>query len=75
MLRQDAPPREKTITRKNLINSLITGLVIGIVVGTPIGWFIHRVYFQQRLAQYLVCREQNINQPAAVLETVCGSKF
>jgi hypothetical protein len=36
------------ITRKNLINSLATGLALGIIAGAPIGWFAHRLYYQQR---------------------------
>lgn len=75
MLRQEPVRSEKTITRKNLVNSLITGLFIGALLGAPIGWFAHQFYYQQKLAKYLVCREQNINQPAAVVETVCGSRF
>jgi len=47
------------ITRKNLISSLATGLAIGLVGGIPIGWVVHQVYAQQRLAQILLCHEKN----------------
>lgn len=75
MLRQDAVTNQKTITRKNLINSLITGLFLGTLIGSPIGWFLHQFYYQQQLAKYLVCREQNLNQPTAVVESICGSRL
>ncbi len=75
MLRQEPVRSETTITRKNLINSLITGLFIGTLIGAPIGWFVHQFYYQQKLARYLVCQQQNANQPAAVVETVCGPRF
>jgi F0F1-type ATP synthase assembly protein I len=67
--------RENTIKRKHLINSLITGLIIGAIAGAPIGWFAHRFYYQQRLAEILLCRENNRNQPAAVVDSICGSRF
>jgi cation transporter-like permease len=63
------------ITRKNLISSLATGLAIGIVAGIPIGWFVHQVYAQQRLAQILLCHERNRSQPAAVVESICGARY
>lgn len=66
---------EDSIKRKHLISSLITGFLIGAVAGTPIGWFAHRFYYQQRLAQILVCREQNASQSAAVVDSICGSRF
>lgn len=75
MLRQDNITRENTIKRKHLINSLITGLIIGAIAGTPIGWFAHRFYYQQRLAEILLCRENNRNQPAAVVDSICGTRF
>jgi hypothetical protein len=75
MLRQDAPVRGNNIKRKHLIYSLITGLIIGTIAGTPIGWFAHQYYYQQRLAQILLCRERNINQPAAVVDSICGRAY
>jgi F0F1-type ATP synthase assembly protein I len=75
MLNQGQIARENTIKRKHLISSLITGLIVGAIAGTPIGWFAHRFYYQQRLAQILVCRENNQNQPAAVVDSICGSRF
>ena len=65
----------ENIKRKHLVSSLITGLVIGTILGTPIGWFAHQFYYQQRLAQILVCREQNASQSAAVVDSICGSRF
>lgn len=76
MITEDRTTRRgEPIKRKHLVQSLITGLIIGTVAGTPIGWFAHRLYYQQRLAQILVCREQNSNQPAAVVDSICGSRF
>ena len=65
----------ENIQRKHLISSLITGLVIGTILGTPIGWFAQRFYYQQNLARTLICREQNSNKPAAVVDQICGSRF
>lgn len=75
MLGQDTTVRGNTLKRKHLIYSLITGLIIGAIAGTPIGWFANRFYYQQRLAQTLLCRENNRNQPAAVVESICGTPF
>ena len=63
------------ITRKNLVSSLATGLVIGIIAGAPLGWFGHRMYYQQRAGQVLLCRQQHINQPEAELKALCGSLY
>lgn len=63
------------ITRKNLVSSLLTGLAIGIVAGIPVGWVIHQVYSQQRLAQILLCHERNRNKPEAVVNSICGSMY
>lgn len=63
------------ITRKNLVYSLITGLLIGVIAGAPLGWFAHQVYNERRLADVLICREKNRNQPEAVLQSICGSRF
>ncbi|MBD2744744.1 hypothetical protein [Coleofasciculus sp. FACHB-1120] len=67
--------KENRITRKHLVYSLLTGLVIGAIAGTPIGWFTHRTYAEQRLAKNLICREQHRNEPVAVVESICGSRF
>lgn len=75
MLGQDTAVRGNTIKRNHLVYSLITGLVIGTIAGTPIGWYAHRFYYQQRLAQTLLCRENNRNQPAAVVASICGTPF
>ncbi|MGI8502763.1 MAG: hypothetical protein ACR2LR_16755 [Hassallia sp.] len=65
----------ENIKRKHLVSSLITGLVIGTILGTPIGWFAHQYYYQQTLARTLICREQNSNRPAGVVDQICGSRF
>ncbi|WP_017317303.1 hypothetical protein [Mastigocladopsis repens] len=75
MLRQDTTIRQNTIKRKHLIYSLITGLIIGTIAGTPLGWIAHQYYYQQRLAQILLCRERNSNQPAAVVDSICGRAY
>lgn len=64
---------ESHIGRKDLVNSLIIGLIIGAVAGSPIGWFAHKVYNQQRLAQVLLCRQKHIGQPEVELRSLCGS--
>lgn len=66
---------EKPISRKNLVSSLVIGLLLGAVAGMPVGWFAHRYYADQRFAQILICRERNRNQPIAVVESICGSRF
>ena len=75
MLSEDTVAKGNTIKRKHLISSLITGLILGTILGTPIGWYAHRFYYQQRLAQILLCREQHRNQPATVVDSVCGAAF
>jgi hypothetical protein len=67
--------KENRITRKHLVYSLLTGLLIGAIAGTPIGWFTHRAYTEQRLAKNLICREQHRNEPEAVVQSICGSRF
>ncbi|MBD1938382.1 hypothetical protein H6F73_13825 [Microcoleus sp. FACHB-68] len=66
---------ENNIRRKDLITSLLTGLIIGAIAGAPIGWFVHQYYAEQRLAQILICREKNRNQPEATVQQICGSRF
>lgn len=66
---------QTTITRKNLVNSLITGLIIGLIAGLPIGWVANQYFVDQRLAENLICREKNRNQPEAVVQSICGSRF
>jgi hypothetical protein len=63
------------ITRKNLVSSLATGLVIGLIAGAPLGWFAHRIYYQQRAGQVLLCRQKHIGQPEAELKALCGDVY
>ena len=72
---QQQGQQPNVISRKNLISSLITGLIIGVCAGIPLGWMAHRFYADQRLAQVMICREHNKNQPAAAVEAMCGSGF
>ena len=72
---QEQGRQPNVISRKNLVSSLITGLIIGVFAGMPLGWLAHRFYADQRLAQVMICREHNRNQPAATLEAICGSGF
>ena len=75
MVGHETIPRENTIKRKHLISSLITGIVIGAIAGAPLGWFAHQYYYQQHLAQTLLCRERNNNRSAAEVDAICGSRF
>ncbi|GAA6616999.1 hypothetical protein [Scytonema sp. NUACC26] len=75
MVTQSTTNRSNYIKRKHLVYSLITGLIIGAIAGAPLGWLTHRYYYQQRLAQFLLCREQNRNQPAAYVDSICGRSF
>jgi F0F1-type ATP synthase assembly protein I len=63
------------ITRKNLVYSLVTGLVLGVFAGAPVGWFTHKVYYQQQAGQVLLCRQKHIGQPEAELKALCGSVY
>jgi hypothetical protein len=63
------------ITRKNLVYSLATGLIIGTIAGAPLGWFAHRIYYQQQAGQTLLCRQKHIGQPEAELKALCGSAY
>ncbi len=75
MLNEDTVARKNLVARKHLVTSLVTGLIIGIIAGSPIGWFAHQFYYQQRLAQVLLCRENHRNQPAAVVDSQCGTPY
>ncbi|MBP5975211.1 hypothetical protein HW132_21355 [Brasilonema sp. CT11] len=75
MFQEETSVRQNTIKRKHLIQSLFTGLIIGTIAGTPVGWTAHQYYYQQRLAQTLLCREQNKNKPLAVVDSMCGREF
>ncbi|MBW4421760.1 MAG: hypothetical protein KME13_21495 [Myxacorys californica WJT36-NPBG1] len=66
---------ERKITRKNLLSSLLIGFVLGMVAGAPIGWFVHRLYAQQRTAQVLLCRQQNFGLAEADLQARCGTPY
>ena len=70
-----ADRRENRITRKNLLSSLLIGFLLGTIAGTPIGWFLHRVYAQQRTAQVLLCRQQNFGLQEADLQARCGQPY
>ncbi len=63
------------ITRKNLVSSLAIGIFLGALAGGPIGWFSHRVYYQQRAGQVLLCRQNHIGQTEAELKALCGSLY
>ncbi|MCA1993771.1 MAG: hypothetical protein LDL41_17260 [Coleofasciculus sp. S288] len=63
------------ITRRNLISSLAIGIVLGLIGGAPLGWFAHRLYYQQRAGQVLLCRQQHIGQTEAELKALCGSLY
>lgn len=67
--------KQNAVSKKNLVYSLITGLVIGVIAGAPLGWLAHQFYAEQRLAQILICREKNRNQPEAIVQSMCGSRF
>nr|WP_290223488.1 hypothetical protein [Trichocoleus desertorum] len=66
---------QSRIRRKDLVRSLTIGILLGVVGGLPIGWFAHRVYFQQRTAQVLLCRQNHIGQPEVELKSLCGSVY
>ena len=66
---------QNRIKRKDLVRSLTIGILLGVVGGLPIGWFAHRVYFQQRTAQVLLCRQNHIGQPEVELKSLCGSVY
>lgn len=67
--------KQNRIRRKDLVQSLTIGILLGVVGGLPIGWFAHRVYFQQRTAQVLLCRQNHIGQPEVELKSLCGSVY
>ena len=67
--------REKGFTRKNLVTSLLIGMLLGVLGGIPLGWFAHRIYYQQKSGQVLLCRQKHIGQPEAELKALCGSAY
>ncbi|MBD1869143.1 hypothetical protein H6F88_05180 [Oculatella sp. FACHB-28] len=69
----DHHERER-IRRRDLLNSLLIGVALGaILLGAPLGWFAHRLYVQQRMAQVLLCRQQNFGLSESQLQAQCGS--
>jgi len=64
-----------TITRQTSTNGLFAPLVIGLIFGAFAGWIAHDFYVGLRQAENLVCREENGNQPEAVIQAICGSRF
>ena len=73
--REHVQTEQSRIRRKDLVRSLTIGILLGVVGGLPIGWFAHRVYFQQRTAQVLLCRQNHIGQPEVELKSLCGSVY
>ncbi|MEG3904453.1 hypothetical protein QUB19_21035 [Microcoleus sp. B4-C5] len=67
--------QQNPIARKHLIGSLITGLAVGALAGAPIGWMANGEYSQQRFAKLIICQQQNRDQPVAIVEARCGSRF
>jgi len=76
-VRQDTIPTQDIPRKKrsNLLPMLLTGGIIGLVIGAPIGWFSHRVFFQYRSAQVLLCRQQNFGLAEVQLQAKCGSLY
>lgn len=68
------PRKRGRIYRRDLLNSLLIGIALGtFLLGLPLGWFAHRAYAQQHMAQVLLCRQQNLGLPEAELQTRCGN--
>jgi hypothetical protein len=64
------------IHRRDLFNSLLIGVALGtFLLGIPIGWFSHRFYARQRIAQVLLCRQQHYGLPEADLQARCGQPY
>lgn len=82
-MQQNAPPvtpeshaERERIRRRDLFNSLLIGIAVGtLVLGAPLGWFVHRLYAQQRTAQVLLCRQQNFGLREADLLARCGQPY
>lgn len=74
-MRLQSRERESSITRKDLFTSLVIGLIIGAIAGAPLGWFAHRLFFQQRAAQVLLCRQKHFGQTESQLQALCGSVY
>lgn len=68
-----AHQERERIRRRDLLNSLLIGIALGtILIGAPLGWFAHRFYAQQRMAQVLLCRQQNFGLTETQLQARCG---
>ncbi|MEG4247342.1 hypothetical protein [Microcoleus sp. Pol10D4] len=67
--------QQNPIARKHLVWSLITGLAVGAIAGAPLGWMANGSFSDQRSAQSILCREKNRDQPVAIVEARCGSRF
>jgi len=67
--------QQNPIARKHLVWSLITGLAVGAIAGAPLGWMANGKYSEQRLAESIICREKNRDQPVAIVESRCGPRF
>lgn len=76
VVQPDAHHERSRIHRRDLVNSLFIGAALGtVLLGAPIGWFAHRFYAQQRVAQVLLCRQQNFGLQEAELEARCGQLY
>lgn len=62
-----------TITQQTYTDGSFTYLVIGLIFGAFAGWIAHDAYDGLRQAENSVCREENRNQPEAVIQSICGS--
>lgn len=67
--------RAHRIPRRAITSSLLIGGILGLAAGLPLGWFAHRLYYQQHAAQVLLCRQQHYGQPEIQLQNLCGSLF
>jgi len=62
------------IRRRDLLNGLLIGVAPGtIILGLPLGWFTHRIYAQRRMAQLLLCRQQNFGLLENQLQARCSN--
>lgn len=67
--------RDHRFPRRAITSSLLAGLILGLIGGAVSGWFAHRLFYQQRAAQVLLCRQQHYGQPEVELQRICGSVF